>query len=76
MSTVEKAVLTSVPTLPLPSVHEVQPQPDRVLHGKPWWFWWLAEQLTDWLCGVVMARTPRPSHAKPHIAWKERSVEP
>ena len=57
MSTVEKAVLTSVPTHPLPSVHEVRPKPDPVPHGKPWWFWWLAERLTDWLRGVVMART-------------------
>jgi len=37
MSTVEKAVLTSVPTHALPSVHEVQPQPDPVPLGKPWW---------------------------------------
>ena len=31
----EKAALTSVPTLP--SVHEVQSQPDPVPHGKPRW---------------------------------------
>jgi membrane fusion protein (multidrug efflux system) len=37
MSTTEKTVLTSVPTHSLPSVHEVQPQPDLVTHGKPWW---------------------------------------
>ena len=37
MSNEEKAVLTSVPTHALPSVHEVQPQPDPVPLGKPWW---------------------------------------
>lgn len=37
MSTAEKAVLTSVPTHPLPSVHEAQPQPDPAPHGRPWW---------------------------------------
>ena len=37
MSVAEKAALTSVPAQPLPSVHEVQPQPDLVPHGKPWW---------------------------------------
>jgi membrane fusion protein (multidrug efflux system) len=37
MPAAEKASLTSVPTHPLPSVHEVQPQPDPVPHGKPWW---------------------------------------
>jgi hypothetical protein len=33
MSIAEKAVLTSVPTPPLPSIHEVQPQPAP--HNKP-----------------------------------------
>jgi membrane fusion protein, multidrug efflux system len=37
MSTAEKAVLTSVPSDRLPSVHEVQPQPAPVPQGKPWW---------------------------------------
>src|SRR5215469_18168453 len=37
MSTAEKTVLTSGPMHPLPSVREVQPQPDLVPHGKPWW---------------------------------------
>ena len=37
MSTAEKTVLTSVPTHPLPSVHEVQPQPAPAPLGKPWW---------------------------------------
>ena len=37
MSTAEKAVLTSVPSGPLPSVHEVQPQPAPGPHGRPWW---------------------------------------
>jgi hypothetical protein len=37
MSVAEKAGLTSVPAQPLPSVHEVQPQPAPALHGRPWW---------------------------------------
>src|SRR6516162_4571177 len=37
MSNEEKAVLTSVPTHALPSVHEVPPEPNPVPHGKPWW---------------------------------------
>jgi len=37
MSTAEKAVLTSVPSDPLPSVREVQPQPAPASLGKPWW---------------------------------------
>src|SRR5262250_1308188 len=37
MSTTEKAVSISGPTHPLPSVHEVQPQPAPAPHGKPWW---------------------------------------
>jgi membrane fusion protein, multidrug efflux system len=37
MSTAEKAVLTSVPSDRLPSVHEVQPQPAPAPQGKPWW---------------------------------------
>jgi membrane fusion protein, multidrug efflux system len=35
MSTAEKAVLTSVPSDRLPSVHEVQPQPAPAPQGKP-----------------------------------------
>src|SRR5215469_15444683 len=35
MSTAEKAVLTSIPTHPLPSVHEPQPAPAP--RAKPWW---------------------------------------
>jgi membrane fusion protein, multidrug efflux system len=37
MPTAEKAVLTSVPSDRLPSVHEVQPQPAPAPQGKPWW---------------------------------------
>src|SRR5499427_751871 len=37
MSVAEKAALTSVPVQPLPSVHEVQPQPAPAPQGKPWW---------------------------------------
>ena len=37
MSTAEKAALASVPAQPLPSVHEVQPQPAPASQGKPWW---------------------------------------
>ena len=37
MSAAEKAALTSVPSHPLSPVHEVQPQPDPVPLGKPWW---------------------------------------
>src|SRR5215467_168057 len=37
MSAAEKPFLPSVPVQPAPSVHEVQPQPDLVPHGKPWW---------------------------------------
>ena len=35
MSTAGKAVLTSLPTHPLPSVHEVQPQSAPAHHRKP-----------------------------------------
>jgi hypothetical protein len=34
---------------------------------------------TAYLIGYVALlwlERPRPSHAKPHIAWKERSIEP
>src|SRR5215469_2218446 len=37
MSVAEKAVLTSVPAQPLPSVHEAQPRPAPAPHGRPWW---------------------------------------
>jgi membrane fusion protein (multidrug efflux system) len=37
MSVAEKAASASVPAQPLPSVHEFEPQPDPVPHGKPWW---------------------------------------
>jgi len=37
MSVGKKAVLASVQTQPVPSVHEVQPQPDPGLHGSRSW---------------------------------------
>jgi len=70
MSTVEKAVLTSVPTHPLPSVHEVEPQPNPAPHGKPWWQKLAVPALVLVLAGAIVVTITRNWNA-----WEGGRIE-
>src|SRR5215469_16908 len=70
MSVGEKATLTSVPTPPLPSVHEAQSQPDPVPHGKPWWQKFATPALVVLVAAAVVATITRNWNA-----WEGGRIE-
>ena len=70
MSTAEKAVLTSVPSDRLPSVHEVQPQPAPAPQGKPWWQKLAVPALVLFLAAAIVVTITRNWNA-----WEGGRIE-
>src|SRR6516225_165103 len=70
MFTTEKAVSISGPTHPLPSVHEVQPQPAPAPHGKPWW-----QKLAVPLFVLLLAATVVVTITRNWNAWEGGRIE-
>src|SRR6516165_10784044 len=67
MSVAEKAALTSVP---LPSVHEVQPQPAPAPQGKPWWQKLAVPALVLFLAAAIVVTITRNWNA-----WEGGRIE-
>ena len=70
MSTAEKAVLTSVPSDRLPSVHEVQPQPAPAPQGTPWWQKLAVPALVLFLAAAIVVTITRNWNA-----WEGGRIE-
>ena len=70
MSTAEKAVLTSVPSDRLPSVHEVQPQPAAAPQGTPWWQKLAVPALVLFLAAAIVVTITRNWNA-----WEGGRIE-